>query len=277
MQMIVTDLDGTLLNNQKHLTTYTREVLIRAQKQGIKVILATGRNYYSLKDIYQALEMDKHQCGGIIGVNGLEYYDFCDQSYQKGAMISSEDATSLMRFFGRRLFDVQLMNDDKVYECIHPLLRTAKRIVMRLLHKNYGETFEGQYHTIPIKTTHTVDFSINKVGLIQLPCYFKIWKRTFLKRYGDRFVMVRVSFGWCEIMAKGVSKGAMLEQVAKKYNIPLEDIYVFGDGENDLSMLELVEHSYAPTNALDNVKKQAHYSCLSNNEDGVAHTIDGLL
>lgn len=62
-----------------------------------------------------------------------------------------------------------------------------------------------------------------------------------------------------------------------KYDISLDDLYVFGDGENDIGMLTYAKNSYAPANALDDAKKTAKYECLACIEDGVAKIIEKLL
>ena len=63
------------------------------------------------------------------------------------------------------------------------------------------------------------------------------------------------------------------------YNNDLDqkEVICFGDGENDLSMLEIVESSYAMENALIKVKKIAHYSCPSNEDHGVAVVVEKMI
>ncbi|WP_249028961.1 HAD family hydrolase [Tannockella kyphosi] len=53
-------------------------------------------------------------------------------------------------------------------------------------------------------------------------------------------------------------------------NIPLDQILVFGDGENDLTMFDAVKYPIAMGNAMDNVKKAAYEVIKTNNEDGIA-------
>ena len=77
MKTIISDLDGTLLNDGK-LSTETIETLKQFQENN-RLVLATGRNLNSVKKIYQQLEMDKYQTGALILINGLAFYDFKDQ------------------------------------------------------------------------------------------------------------------------------------------------------------------------------------------------------
>ena len=73
MKTIVTDLDGTLLDNGT-LSSRSMEVLKALQKEH-RLVLATGRNMESVKHIYQELEMDKYKTGALILLNGLAFYD----------------------------------------------------------------------------------------------------------------------------------------------------------------------------------------------------------
>lgn len=72
MKTIVTDLDGTLLDNGT-LSSRSIEVLKELQKKH-RLVLATGRNMESVKYIYQELEMDKYKTGALILLNGLAFY-----------------------------------------------------------------------------------------------------------------------------------------------------------------------------------------------------------
>ena len=81
MKTIVTDLDGTLLDNGT-LSSRSIEVLKKLQKEH-RLVLATGRNMESVKHIYQELEMDKYKTGALILLNGLAFYDFKDNEIKK--------------------------------------------------------------------------------------------------------------------------------------------------------------------------------------------------
>ena len=80
-----------------------------------------------------------------------------------------------------------------------------------------------------------------------------------------------------EINAATAQKGFGLQQAIRKMEISEEEVAVFGDGLNDISMFELFPNSYAPANADYEVKKQAKEVIPSNNDDGVGKKINELL
>lgn len=77
-------------------------------------------------------------------------------------------------------------------------------------------------------------------------------------------------------MNQGVSKGNALQILLPELNIPREEVAVFGNGLNDVSMFEVAGYSVAMNNSPDEVKRQANYVTKSNVEDGVAHVLQML-
>ena len=65
----------------------------------------------------------------------------------------------------------------------------------------------------------------------------------------------------------------MVQYLINKYHVSLNDIYIFGDGENDIKMLKFAENSYAPRNALNKAKNSAKNTCLSCEDLGVIQII----
>ncbi len=72
-----------------------------------------------------------------------------------------------------------------------------------------------------------------------------------------------------DVTILGVDKGTAVRAVAEKLNVPIENTYAFGDGVNDLFMLEAAGHAVAMGNAVDALKEKAEYVTTAINEDGV--------
>ncbi|MFW7394718.1 HAD-IIB family hydrolase, partial [Vagococcus fluvialis] len=69
MKAIVLDIDGTLLTSEKKLSKLTKASLLKAQKQGVKVILASGRPTTGMLDLAEELELAKYD-GYLVSYNG---------------------------------------------------------------------------------------------------------------------------------------------------------------------------------------------------------------
>lgn len=74
-------------------------------------------------------------------------------------------------------------------------------------------------------------------------------------------------------MAQGIDKAASIDRLAKSLGIKQEEVMAFGDGYNDLSMIEYAGCGVAMANAVDGVKERANMITLSNNEDGIAYAL----
>ena len=82
---------------------------------------------------------------------------------------------------------------------------------------------------------------------------------------------------WIEGMPAGISKGSAIKVIAEKEGINLDEVIAFGDGENDISMLEVAGTAVAMENAMESVKAHADIIALNNLEDGVAIILEKLL
>ncbi|NCC54251.1 MAG: hypothetical protein EOM11_02055, partial [Erysipelotrichia bacterium] len=80
---------------------------------------------------------------------------------------------------------------------------------------------------------------------------------------------------WLEVIPKEISKGNSLQVLIDKLAIDKQDVYAFGDGENDISMLEMV-NGIAMQNAISSVKEVCQYHTLSNDEDGIASFLETI-
>lgn len=258
MTTLITDLDGTLLNNGE-LSEYTIKILKEFQEKN-RLILATGRNMHYVEHIYKQLDMDKYNTGGLILVNGLEYYDFSDKEYISLDSFSSKESKLIIMICHLLMFRVTVAGREKrvkldsLYDRIYYILRfLIKHKPMKSFKK---KQLPAYIQKLEISGTIFSDF------------FFKILKIA-LKNYE----VVKVNKWWIEILPKGINKVSMVKHVVSKYNIDQNDLYIFGDGENDIEMLRYAIHSYAPKNAMENVKKYANNICLSCDNDGVARTI----
>ena len=80
-----------------------------------------------------------------------------------------------------------------------------------------------------------------------------------------------------EVVGEEVSKGNAIETLCSEKDIALDQVVVFGDSDNNLSMFEIAGKSIAMGNAISQLKTIAHHITKSNNEDGIAYAINNWL
>ena len=76
-----------------------------------------------------------------------------------------------------------------------------------------------------------------------------------------------------EFTAQGIDKAKALDAVLKPMGYKQEEMIAFGDGQNDISILTYSGHGIAMENAVDELKEIADEITLSNENDGIAHTL----
>ena len=92
---------------------------------------------------------------------------------------------------------------------------------------------------------------------------------TIRKAYQDKLKITISGDMWVDCMAKGVSKGAAIQQIQESLGILPEETMAFGDQLNDMEMLERSYYSYAIGNARPEVKKAARFQADTNINYGV--------
>jgi len=90
----------------------------------------------------------------------------------------------------------------------------------------------------------------------------------FKRKFGDKIKLVKTNPEYLEFMNKNVDKGVGLKKIADYYGVKKEEIISFGDGENDIEMMEYCRFSVAPLNASGKVKKISQIVLNLTNDDG---------
>lgn len=98
----------------------------------------------------------------------------------------------------------------------------------------------------------------------------------FRERLSDKIEPTTSGHGSINLILPGCHKASGLKRLVECWGISPEQCAAFGDGGNDIEMLNYCGYSYAMDNASENVKREARFICPSNNEDGVLETLDKL-
>ncbi len=261
-KMIALDLDGTLNNDQKVITTRTREALIAVQKLGVTVVLASGRPTPGMKRESDALDLEKYH-GLLLSYNGGRIVDVTTKEVIYEKSLPKETAVRLLKHLEE--FPVTpIVDDSKHYY-------TTDR-------KEFMIEFESKLNNMDIKIVNNVaddlNFSPVKVLIaapneVLVPVSDKI-----MKPFHYELSFIQSSPVYLEATVKGINKANSLQTICDYLHIKPEEVMAFGDAPNDISMLEFAGLGVAMGNACDSVKAVADEITLSNNEDGIAQVIE---
>ena len=282
IKAIVVDMDGTLLTDDHRIGQLTKETLIQAQKKGIKLILASGRNYRTLTTYGLQLLMDEYE-GYFVGANGAAVTSVKTKVTEKLQELDQDELNELYTFALNQDVEFLAVQDDTIYSYIPNSMLAIKDKYRKENNipedvPNTAGTFQivtdqrkGYPYIYNIDSNHEFNINVNKVCIAQLEDKVTKFEKIFCETYGNQFDYAKTSPQWFEIMPKGINKGTTIKKLLEYLNISPEETMIFGDGENDIAMLSITSNSIAMANAMENVKKHAnHVTEFSNNEDGIS-------
>ena len=256
-KVVVCDLDGTILDNNHSLSKETESEIKRVSGLGIKVILATGRHYIDVKGIAKQLDLDT--C--IIGSNGTRAY-------------SGDGEMLIMHNLDRRV--VELMLNYNLPSDVHLNIYQGKEW---LVLEDNQELLDFHNHSkfTYRKISGIEDLNISEVNKFYL--YSNNEKQLMSVEEDLKGILSGISdvffsyFSVIEVMPKGISKGLALQELMKNSGIKSEEVIAFGDGLNDLEMLEWVGKGLIMKNADKNlIKALPSLEVIESNVDnGVAN------
>jgi len=258
VKMVVTDMDGTLLNTNHEVSNRFFELFEELKSRNIIFVAASGRQYNSILDKLKSIKED------IVFVA------------ENGGYVLHKDkellATTLPKNKRSIVLDVlgQLEN-------IHPVLCGKQNAYLTGDSNAFSDLLKQYYSSFEIVTDLTaVDTEILKIAVYHFESSERFIYPAVKHLEGDLKVKVSGA-NWVDISSPNANKGYALDLIQKKYNITPAETMVFGDYNNDLEMLALADFSFAMENAHPNVKKVANYLTESNDNLGVERILEKLL
>lgn len=264
--LIVLDLDGTLLTDDKIITEKTAQSLIKAKQQGHHVMFATGRAYRATAQYYKQLEL----ATPIINFNGAFVHHPTNRSWKTiHETLSLDIVKEMMDSMQQFLWDniVAEVSDDVYIH--HP---DDKLIAAYSLGNPHITTGEIQKLLKDNPTSLLINTDISNAAAIQ---------KHLTEVHGELVGHRLWDSPWgnvIEVFRSGLSKASGLAHVAKWMDIPRDRIIAFGDENNDLEMIDYAGVGVAMANSIDALKLIAdEIAPASNNEDGIAQVLNERL
>ncbi len=264
-KMIVLDLDGTLTNRNKEITSRTREALLEAQRQKKTVVLASGRPTYGVMPL--ARELCLEQYGGYI------------LSFNGGIIMNCST--------GETVFSRQLpigangtIADLAVEHGVSILTYEGNKIIASNQECPYTQ-LESRVNHLKIQQVENfkeyVTFAVPKFLMTDDGDYLALVEPKVKAALGKNFSVYRSDPFFLEILPKGIDKARSLERLLSTIGLSKHEMIACGDGYNDLSMIQYAGLGVAMENGVLPVRKAADYITRSNDEDGVAHVVEKFM
>ena len=265
IKLIAIDMDGTLLNEKKHIDKAQKEAIHEAVEAGIKIVLCTGRPLYGILPFYEELGLSELDSEGyVILNNGCSIHKTKDWELIDQVNFTSDDIDYLYKFSEGYDINFTLVNDYYYFNIgrkpTDELITDAGFVFSDITNISLKEAKNGKHKIIKIMFLGNPNIMAN----------FQKENENILK---DKYSGVLSQPYVYEILPKGNNKGTGLKKLAKKLGIKQEEIMAIGDGNNDIEMFEYANYSVAMENGTELAKKAAKYETDSNENDGVAKAI----
>lgn len=272
IKLVISDIDGTLINSDHNVSKKTKEVVTRLINSGVEFGIATGRDYGGALKIINQLELDPNTIP-IVSLNGLQV-NHADLDYHiKDKTIDYENCKRLGEIGEKYFMGVLYFFEDKVYSHMDDLSLKDYEHGKETTHMHFfkdGHKMERIESIDEISHLFTPDHEVLKMVFIQDEDYTELIKERISSSFPEEYDLLMVARGWAEIMPKSVNKGNAILEYAKFRGLDSSEILAFGDSDNDLTMINSVGKGIAMKNARNSLKVLADDIAETNDNDGVA-------
>jgi Cof subfamily protein (haloacid dehalogenase superfamily) len=264
MELIVFDLDGTLLNRESEISDYTRDTLHQLAEQGIAYTVATGRTLHAACDILDGHGFHLPQ----IYKNGVMIWTPGEREYSHKNFLTIEEIQHVLEAILAQqvtpfLFTLEPGDRHAIY---HPPLHndTERRLAKMFASRSGVEVLPAS--DLPAAADVINISAIGAPEAIE-PIEVLIAGEEHLVAYAGH-ALEGAALRWIDIHHSEASKGGAVETL--RTQLGASKVLCFGDSDNDLSMFACADESYAPSNAKESVKAAASAVIGHHDEDGIA-------
>lgn len=267
VKLIVSDMDGTLLTSDRRLTDENIDAIKRAEAQGIKFTISTGRVASMLDYYINALNIDTP----IVSLNGAIVWDPVNNHSIFDIPMDGDELKGILEIckyyqmdycamtMGTNYFSWNSFRIER-YQEYNEFAKAQGKSIMQL------DIFDDEHRCIEGINVYKVLVTEKDPNRIKpLIDHLQTLKKTGYTSSEP---------GLLDIAEKTVNKGLGVQKLAESLNLQPEEVCALGDYDNDIAMLDYAGFSVAMGNAPQNVKAHAFYVTGTNDENGLAQVLE---
>lgn len=261
-ELLVLDIDGTVTNSEKEVMSRTRDEVIRLQKQGVKVVLASGRPPEGIFPVARTLQMDR--------------YDSYLLAFNGGKIIHMQTGECIFERHLPAHIPRRLWKDAKEHGV--GIAAYEKGVILAgTLPDRYLE-MESRISRMPIEYHENLgteaNLVVNQCILTGDPDTLERIEPTLYRRYFHEAEIFHSEPFYLEVSPKNVDKAYGLQYLLRILGISRERMVCCGDSYNDIRMLQYAGKGIAMKNAPEDVKMVADFVTENDNDhDGIAEVV----
>ncbi|MEG0068202.1 Cof-type HAD-IIB family hydrolase [Cetobacterium sp.] len=258
IRLIVTDMDGTFLNDEKKFSNEFWDIYEKLEQKNIKFVVASGRQYQNLRKNFEKIK-DRII---FIAENGSYVVENEKELYSR---VLSEDLIKKYVELGRRIPTTNIVLCGKKSAYIES---TDAEFVKEV--EKYYEEKKIVKNLLEIEDDEIIKIAYCDLTGTEENVY------PHLEKEVDCQIVVSGQI-WLDVSHLESNKGIALEILQEKIGIAFDETMVFGDYLNDYEMLQKGRYSYAMENAHEKIKEIANFMAKSNNQNGVIEELKKIV
>jgi Cof subfamily protein (haloacid dehalogenase superfamily) len=264
MELIVFDLDGTLLNSRGQLSPFTRDTLALLAKRGVAYTVATGRTLHASRDLLHGHGFNLPQ----VFKNGVMIWNPASDQYSHQNYLALDEVQHVLEAVLAQqvtpfIFTLEPGNRHAIY---HAALQND-------MERGLASEFGGRSEVAVLPAASLpADAEITNISAIGSPAAISAIQTLI---HNEKHLVAYVgtaweddSWRWIDIHHVEASKGGAIDVLREQMG--LSRVLCFGDSDNDLSMFARADEAYAPANAKPEVRAAATAVIGHHDEDGIA-------
>lgn len=258
-KMIVLDMDDTLLTDNHIISDENKEMIFKAQEQGVYVVLASGRPTSAMTAYAKDLKMDYYN-SFMLSYNGAVITDLKEDIVLFEQTLTKEQIHELYDYsLKSKTHIITYLNDEIVSETDSEYIEIEKHIT-------------GMFHNKVSSFKDSVKSNAVKCILLEEPSYLKTVEDDLKLAMPHLSVSMSKPF-FLEVAQQGIDKAYSLRKLAEKLNIHQSEIIAVGNAGNDLTMIQYAGLGVWVNNVDPDLREFGDVIVASNNEHGVAEVI----
>lgn len=262
IKLIASDIDGTLIKDSTpELYPEIENAIKKLTEQGILFCAASGRQYESIKNVFQKVDAD------------LIYLA------ENGAQIRYKDKDISVTPMKREYAEEIIRQLRGYYRSCDVIVSTPNGSLVESTNKQFIDLITYGYRNkfTLVRDVLEEDAEIIKIAIYQKESIRTLGENILIPQWKDKVKVCMAGEEWVDFMDVSVDKGHALRFIQDYFHVSREETMAFGDNNNDIGMMQAAGESYAVENARAEVKREAVHICPSYLEKGVYQVVKKLI
>ena len=268
-KIVMVDLDGTLLDDNKNVSNKNIEMINKVYKEkGVIFVIATGKNISDISYITDAIGESINQY--IIASNGAVIKNNVKNDYIVKKYLTDEEVINIIDTYKKHNL-IGLIQTEKGPVIEDKLAAEVENVTYAENLKDY--VLENKISNIALITPMGKEEDL-KLLKTELENKFSSLASTEVCDFTHTNNGKTFSCKYIDVMKEGSTKANAIKILIDYLNISKEEVIAIGDGGNDIPMFEMAGYKIVMENANESVKSKAEYITDTNNHDGVAKALE---